>query len=144
MLYLPQQPYLFRGTLKEQVIYPLLHPEDILAVPESEIIRLLNEAGVGYLLKNYTLEDVMNWNSILSPGEQQMISFARLFFHRPQFAVLDEATSSLSEEVERHLYQLCTGKSITLVSVGHRSTLIGYHNTILELDGHRKWKVKTL
>jgi ABC-type uncharacterized transport system fused permease/ATPase subunit len=38
------------------------------------------------------LVNIKSWTELLSPGEQQLLSFARLFYHRPTFAVLDEAT----------------------------------------------------
>ena len=39
-------------------------------------------------------------------GERQKLGFARLLYHRPRFAILDEATSSLDEESEASLYAL--------------------------------------
>jgi len=88
--------------------------------------------------------DRRNWSDVLSPGEQQLISFARLFFHKPKFAVLDEATSSLHQEIEERLYKLCKEEGITLISVGHRNTLRSYHDYLLELGNHQNWSLSEL
>lgn len=64
----------------------------------------------------------------------------RVLYHRPQFALLDEATSALSLDVEEQLYTACQERCITLVSVGHRHTLIKYHSSLLSLDGSGGWK----
>ena len=77
MLYLSQQPYLFRGTLSQQITYPR---SDTLA---SLFIRdLLQSVGLEYLLVQYSEEESLNWDNVLSPGEQQLVSFARLFYHK--------------------------------------------------------------
>lgn len=60
---------------------------------------------------------------VLSPGEMQRLCFARLFYLQPKYAVLDEATSALTEEAEAQLYRTCKQLGMTLVSLGHRSSL---------------------
>jgi len=75
----------------------------------------------------------MNWGDILSPGEQQRISIARVFYHRPKFVLLDEATSSLSEEMEAEIYQTLRTMGITVISVGHRSSLFKFHEFVLRV-----------
>lgn len=60
---------------------------------------------------------------VLSPGEMQRLSFARLFYLQPKYAILDEATSALTEDAEAQLYRTCKQLDMTLVSLGHRSSL---------------------
>uniref|UniRef100_A0A673LYA4 ATP-binding cassette sub-family D member 4-like n=1 Tax=Sinocyclocheilus rhinocerous TaxID=307959 RepID=A0A673LYA4_9TELE len=64
-----------------------------------------------------------SWYDVLSPGEMQRLCFARLFYLQPKYAVLDEATSALTEEAEGQLYKACKQLGISLISLGHRSTL---------------------
>jgi ABC-type uncharacterized transport system fused permease/ATPase subunit len=77
MLYLSQQPYLFRGTLAQQITYPRSE-----ALASLYIHELLDSVGLQYLLELYKEQDALNWNDVLSPGEQQLVSFARLFYHK--------------------------------------------------------------
>lgn len=167
MFYLPQTPYLFYGTLLEQVIYPSLPLQpgnNVVSAQEAReqrerALSALALVGLSSLLRGkYSsihnvkyggeAEDTesmcVNWPSILSPGEQQLICFARLFFHKPTFAILDESTSSLSEDVEYKLYQTCQESGITLISIGHRSTLRKYHNMLLLSTFDKKWKLSSI
>ena len=83
-------------------------------------------------------------SSVLSPGEIQRLGFARLLYDPPAFAVLDESTSSLPEDTEASLYRSCIAAGITLISVGHRSTLRRFHRQLLELDGDGNWRLSEL
>lgn len=149
VIFLPQKPLLTNGSLLEQIIYPLRQDpkdpvsndtcENILSLLDSLHMRgLVNRAGG---LRN---DPDWNWNDALSPGEMQRVCFLRLLFHRPQFALVDEATSALSLDVEEQLYKACLQHNITIVSVGHRHSLKRYHNTLLTLDGIGGWKKDTI
>ncbi|CAL8394333.1 unnamed protein product [Arctogadus glacialis] len=148
ILFLPQKPYLTDGTLREQVIYPLkdIYPASG-SVDDERIIQFLELAGVSNLLKRTGgLDERVDWNwyDVLSPGEMQRLCFARLFYLQPKYAVLDEATSALTEEAEGQLYRLCKQLGMTLISLGHRSSLEKYHDVSLRLCGGGRWELTTL
>lgn len=52
---------------------------------------------------------------------------ARLFYHKPQFAILDECTSAVSVDVEGAMYQYCKETGISLFTVSHRKSLWTHH-----------------
>jgi len=88
------------------------------------------------------LDRVMDWVNVLSIGEQQRVAFARLLLRNSKFAFLDEATSALDEDNQERLYQLLKEAGTGFISVGHRSTLIEYHDRVLELDRSGSWEIK--
>jgi ATP-binding cassette, subfamily D (ALD), member 3 len=60
---------------------------------------------------------------------------ARVFYHRPLFAILDECTSAVSSEVENKIYETCRTLGITIFTVSHRESLRIHHNYILRIEG---------
>lgn len=61
---------------------------------------------------------------VLSGGEKQRLVIARLLYHQPTFAILDECTSAVSHVIEAVLYKEMIEAGITLVTVSHRCVLI--------------------
>ncbi|KAM6254459.1 lysosomal cobalamin transporter ABCD4 isoform 3-T3 [Spheniscus humboldti] len=161
VVFLPQRPFFTDGSLREQVIYPLKEIYPVSGSADDErIVRFLELAGLTDLLvRAGGLDKRVDWNwyDILSPGEMQRLSFARLFYLQPKYAgghdwsgedlaytflsVLDEATSALTEEVEHELYRVCLQLGMTLISVGHRASLEKFHSWILKLHGEGRWEL---
>lgn len=139
LCFVPQDPYLVSGgSLAEQLTYPN-NKEDALIV---EMTNLMQQVGLGYLLTRYSWGDILDWGSILSPGEKQKIGFVRLILRNPQFCVLDESTSALSLPDEALLYKLLQDRGITIISVGHRPTLLAWHSIHLSLKGNGSWSLE--
>lgn len=63
------------------------------------------------------------------------MAMARLFYHRPLFAILDECTSAVSIDVEAKLYNRAKELEITLFTVSHRQTLFKFHDYMIKFDG---------
>ncbi|KAK2870346.1 hypothetical protein QQF64_021687 [Cirrhinus molitorella] len=148
VLFLPQKAYLTDGTLREQVIYPLndVYPSSG-SIDDERILKYLELVGLSNLLTRIGgLDTKVNWNwyDVLSPGEMQRLCFARLFYLQPKYAVLDEATSALTEEAEGQLYKACKQLGMTLISLGHRSTLEKHHDVMLRLCGGGQWELTKL
>ncbi|XP_027948371.1 ATP-binding cassette sub-family D member 4 isoform X2 [Eumetopias jubatus] len=145
VLFLPQKPFFTDGTLREQVIYPLkeIYP-DSGSTDDERIMRFLELAGLSSLVtRTEGLDQQVDWNwyDVLSPGEMQRLSFARLFYLQPKYAVLDEATSALTEEVESELYRIGQQLGMTFISVGHRRSLERFHSLVLKLCGEGRWEL---
>ena len=81
----------------------------------------------------------MDWPKVLSVGDQQRIAFARVLLAKAKFVLLDESTSALDIQTERMVYQLLRDAGAGYVSVGHRSSLLPFHDSVLELDREGGW-----
>ena len=100
----------------------------------------MNEVRLGYLVKRENGWDSMNdWNDVLSGGEKQRMAMARLIYHKPNYAILDECTSAVSMDVEGHLYSYMKSVGITLITVSHRDTLWKYHDYLLKFYGDKQY-----
>jgi len=80
------------------------------------------------------------WFDVLSGGEKQRMAIGRLIYHRPSYAILDECTSAVSIDVEKHLYNHMKSLNITLITVSHRDTLWKYHDWMLRFQGDKEYK----
>lgn len=134
-MFLSQLPYLPLGDLRTVVSYPA-EPGTF---SDENLRAMLAKVQLGHLVDR--LDEEADWAKILSPGEQQRLSFARVLLIRPQLAFLDEATSAVDEGLEHALYSLLRKElpQTMLVSVAHRSTVDQFHPQRLELDGHGAW-----
>jgi putative ATP-binding cassette transporter len=139
MLFLPQRPYMTLGSLRQQLLYP----NSELTILDEQLLQILQQVNLSDLATRFGgLDSVEDWSKVLSIGEQQRLAFARLFVTQPKYAVLDEATSALDGKNEEHLYQQLQKTSITFVSVGHRPTLMNYHQQVLELTKDEHWHLQ--
>ena len=138
MLFLPQRPYMVLGSLREQLLYPRLEQE----AADDElraVLKMVNLADLPERVGGFDAE--MDWGHLLSLGEQQRLAFARLLLIQPHYAVLDEATSALDVTNETQLYGQLQKSGTTYISVGHRPSLIAYHDKVLELRGGGGWRL---
>ena len=55
--------------------------------------------------------------NILSLGEKQRVQIARLIYHRPRYAILDECSSAISTEMEQRLYRIVRELGITYITI---------------------------
>jgi len=129
LLVLPQKPYLPLGTLRGALAYP--GPDD--AFTPDEIDDVLDATGLSHLRE--ALDETAYWADRLSMGEQQRLSIARALLQKPDWLFLDEATASLDEPAEGMLYRLLLERlpDAAIVSIGHRSSLVVFHERFLAL-----------
>ncbi|KAG9314614.1 adrenoleukodystrophy protein [Chiua virens] len=134
---IPQRPYLSLGTLRDQVIYP--HSQEQMkarGVSDADLLAILAVVGMTSVVEREGgWEANREWREALSGGDQQKIAWARLFYHQPKYAILDEATSLVPSDMEGKMMEHATALGITLLTVSHRPSLWKYHSTILQFDG---------
>ncbi|CRM05836.1 Vitamin B12 transport ATP-binding protein BacA [Pseudomonas sp. 31 R 17] len=132
-LFLPQKPYLPIGTLKAVLSYP----QDDSVYPAERYAQVLETCRLPHLVGR--LDEANHWQRMLSPGEQQRLAFARALLFAPQWLYMDEATSAMDEEDEATLYQALIDElpGLSIVSVGHRSSLKRFHERHVRIEGGR-------
>lgn len=141
VFFLAQRPYVFEGTLREQIAYPIWQPRLLGNLSDYVVKRLFEEAGLAQLWQQ--VQDRLDapgvaWCDELSLGEQQRLQFCRLFWHfecRESdvfFAILDESSASMDTDSEAQVYRACRERGFGYMSVAHRPTVIQYHTTVLQ------------
>ncbi|KAI8470101.1 MAG: ABC transporter transmembrane region 2-domain-containing protein [Monoraphidium minutum] len=159
VFYLSQRPYLVSGSLRDQLLYPYppaavwgatepgaqshyiaatgSTPPELTPELDQELAACLDAVDLGYLLQRGQGWDTLQaWPETLSGGEKQRLAMARLLFHRPLYAVLDECTSAVSADGEVRLYEACAAAGITLLSIAHRPALKRFHSLVVHFDGN--------
>ena len=105
-------------------------------VTDNDLEKWLDAVDIKHILDRpagWDAED--EWRDVLSIGLQQRVAMARLFYHAPKYAILDECTSSVTLEIEKRMYDTAKGLGVTLMTVSHRRSLWRYHGWILQFDG---------
>lgn len=131
-----QDPFLFSGTVRENIQYGKL------AASEEEIVAAAKVVGahdfVMGLEKGYDTP-VQEHGSKLSMGQRQLISFARAILADPRILILDEATNSVDPQTEaviqRALRRLTHGR--TAVVIAHRLSTIKNADRIVVMEEGR-------
>lgn len=125
--FIPQEPFLFTGTIFENIIYP----EKINSPNEQQINLALHALSLSLLEKDLS----GNVNG-LSGGEKQRLMFARIFYRNPGLIIIDEGTSALDLANELKIIEnlkLHIKNSITLV-IAHRPIIKEYATHVLDFS----------
>jgi ATP-binding cassette subfamily D (ALD) long-chain fatty acid import protein len=169
IMFLPQRPYLSTGTLRDQVIYPhtAVDMKDA-GRRDFELSQILEEAKLGYIPDREGGWDTKKvWKDVFSGGEKQRVGIARLLYHEPRYAFIDEGTSAVSSDVEGLLYERAKAKGIStfflfrcssimspqansitaLITISTRASLKRYHDYTLTLglgESGEEWEFQRI
>jgi ABC-type bacteriocin/lantibiotic exporter with double-glycine peptidase domain len=142
--YVPQQPFLFAGTLAENVAFSSWgRPWD-----KQRVMEACQRAAVDFIT---THPDGVNQRigengAGLSGGQAQRISIARALYCRPKLLIFDEATSALDQANENHIQNTIDSlaNEVTCVIIAHRLTTVENCDSIIWVDnGHLVMHDKT-
>ncbi len=116
--YLPQEPSVFDGTLRENLAFDA-------AIPDADLIDALRDAGLLPLFEKlaHGLDTQLGERGVtLSGGERQQLALARLAFTRAHIILLDEATSAIDNLTEQAVMKRTMARlsNRTVVAVAHR------------------------
>jgi vitamin B12/bleomycin/antimicrobial peptide transport system ATP-binding/permease protein len=132
MFFLPQKPYCTLGSLREQLVYP--KKVSTAKKTDEELQEALDKVDLSLLPERMGGFDVIrSWSTVLSLGEQQRLAFARVLIGKPAMVVCDESSSALDLDAERRVYTELRNSGTAYISVGHRPSLVRYHDVLLRL-----------
>lgn len=129
MMFMLHRPYLPPGTLREALAYP--EPPERFGA--AELRAALTRCGLDRLVDR--LDEAARWDEVMAEGERQRLAFARLLVHRPNWVLMDEATSELDDAAEADMMSLFKTElaGTTLISTGQRPSLAAFHDRTLTL-----------
>jgi vitamin B12/bleomycin/antimicrobial peptide transport system ATP-binding/permease protein len=132
LMLLPQKPYIPLGSLRSALAYPG-DPSDF---ADSAIRTAMESVGLGHLVPR--LDEDVFWAQALSGGEQQRVAIVRALLKKPDWLFLDEATAALDEPLEAKIYTVLREMlpDTTVVSIGHRATLLNFHNRRIDMKAN--------
>jgi ATP-binding cassette subfamily C protein len=140
--YVPQEPTLFAGTIKQNIARFRYGAGEDAAALDAEVVRAAQQCGAhSFILRLPQAYDTrLGWNGAgLSVGQAQRIALARALFGQPRILVLDEPNASLDAEGEAHLSSALAEQKragVTIVVVAHRTGILAASDKLVVLrDG---------
>lgn len=132
-----QDPFLFSGTIGENILYgnPKLE-----GMPKEQVIEILKDSGLEPLIARFDEgldTPVTNNGSNLSLGQKQLIAFFRAVLRKPEIIILDEATANIDTLTEQQLEIILQklDASVTRIVIAHRLNTIENADEIYFING---------
>src|SRR5881397_1674613 len=138
ILFLPERPYLSPGTLRDVLVR-----EGVIG--DEQIATVLHGLGLEPVLERTGGLDVeRDWDDVLSLGEQQLLSVARVILAAPRFAFLERPHTALGPEQAERILGLLWERSITYLTLGDGGDGLDDYDAVLELAGDGGWTWKPI
>lgn len=141
--YVPQDVFIFNGTLAENIALGYPHPDSKKILRILEMVSLKDwaaslEGGIDATLGES--------GGKLSGGQKQRIGLARALYKGASVLLLDEATSALDNAAEKEINTMldklraeCEG--LTILSIAHRESTLSYCSRIINLEENGDQKI---
>jgi ATP-binding cassette subfamily B protein/ATP-binding cassette subfamily C protein len=129
--YIPQDIYLFDGTVSDNIVFGREYDE-------NKLMEVLKQANLyDFIVLNNGLSSMVGDRGLqLSGGQKQRIGIARALYGKPDILVLDEATSALDNKTEtaimNEIYKASENK--TLIIIAHRLSTVEKCDYKIEID----------
>ena len=131
--YVPQEPFLFRGTIRDNIAAAAPH------VSDEKILNAARLTGVDDMVRQSPLgydTPVGERGDGLSGGQRQAVTLARAIVRDPSILIMDEPTSAMDARSEAELFAGLKEslKGRTLLLVTHRGSLLGLVDRLIVMD----------
>ncbi|MCB5251026.1 MAG: ABC transporter ATP-binding protein/permease [Candidatus Cloacimonetes bacterium] len=131
--YVPQEPSLFSGTIRENILFGVEDPDMELYERIIDAVQMRDE------IEQFTLKDMSRIGQrglSLSGGQKQRIAIARALMKKPEILILDDITASLDAQKEELLWKQISllFKDLTAFIVSHRLSSLRYVDKVILLD----------
>ncbi len=138
--YLDQNPMLFTGSLRENVVM------DRQGIGDNDVIDALTMAGLGSFLGSLPLglsTIVSSDGAGLSGGQAQRLCLARALVTKPQIVLLDEPTANLDLDSESEIFETISQLDVTRVVITHEPNVARYADQVFRLTPNGFTEVST-
>lgn len=142
MLFLPERPYLPRGTMRELLLRTTQNGD----VPDEEITKVLSLLKMDHVVKHAGgLRVERDWEGTLGISEQAALAVARVLLAAPEFVFLDRMSIAMDTTQADQVLELFTERNITYLVLGKPDDRLGHFDAALSLatDGSWNWRTVT-
>jgi ATP-binding cassette subfamily B protein len=141
-----QEPFLFTGTVKENILYGNSQYKD---VTDEQLEKIIKEANLNALLAIFDEglnTQITSGSDSISLGQKQLLAFMRAVLRNPELLILDEATANIDTITEQLLGSILNklSKETTLVIIAHRLNTIENADEIYFVNEGEVQKAGTL
>jgi putative ATP-binding cassette transporter len=134
ILFLPQQPYLMPGTLRQT----LVPPDKAAGISDDRILHLLREFDLD-VGQAGGLDKERDWDALLSLREQQLLALVGIILAGPRFVFLDRLDTTLGVEEFHNVLHTLSEYSITYLNSGATSVGENLYDAKLTCEQEGEW-----
>jgi putative ATP-binding cassette transporter len=136
--FLTERPYLSPGSLRDA----LVPPDMDIHISDQRLLDLIAEWGMsGILTRAGGLHAEQDWPSLLSLGEQHVLTCMRTMLAAPKFVILDRPGTALGTERLHDILTRFSKASIGYIQLGHAHGSNDLYDSILDIQENGQWRI---